>query len=122
VMIMANAEELRRALDNLVANAVRHASSRVELTAELDQAEVVLTVRDDGPGVPISDRDRVFERFTRLDDARTRDSGGTGLGLPIARELVQRAGGQVSLVDADPPWTLRAEIRMPRFEQGGRPP
>ena len=109
VTIMANEGELRRALGNLVANAIRHARTRVELAAELDQNEVVLSILDDGPGVPAEERERVFERFTRLDDARTRDSGGSGLGLPIARELVRRAGGEVSLVDADPPWAMSAE-------------
>ena len=113
VMITANDEELRRAVDNLVANAVRHARTRVELAADLDQDEVVLSVRDDGPGVPPADRERVFERFTRLDDARARDFGGSGLGLPIVRELVHRAGGRVCLLDADPPWTLSAVIRLP---------
>ena len=121
VMITANAEELRRALGNLVANAVRHAHSRVELSAGLDRNEVVLTVRDDGPGIPPEDRVRVFERFTRLDDARARDSGGSGLGLPIARELVHRAGGDVSLVDAEPPWTMAAVIRLPATRSTASP-
>ena len=107
-MITANEEELRRALGNLVANAVRHARTRVELAADLDQDEVMLSVSDDGPGVPPADRERVFERFTRLDDARARDFGGSGLGLPIVRELVHRAGGRVALLDADPPLTLSA--------------
>jgi signal transduction histidine kinase len=111
--VMADADELRRAVDNLVANAVRHATSRVELAADLDQDSVVLSVRDDGPGVAGADRERVFERFTRLDDARGRDLGGSGLGLPIVRELVRRAGGEVSLTDADPPWRLAAVIRLP---------
>ena len=75
VLVMADADELRRAVGNLVANAVRHATHRVELAAELDRDQVVLTVRDDGPGVAEPDRERVFERFTRLDDARARDSG-----------------------------------------------
>jgi signal transduction histidine kinase len=113
VAVMADAEELRRAVDNLVANAVRHATSRVELAADSDSDQVVLTVRDDGPGVAEPDRERVFERFTRLDDARGRDHGGSGLGLAIVRELVRRAGGEVSLTDADPPWRLAAVIRLP---------
>ena len=75
---------------------------------------VVLRVRDDGPGVAEADRERVFERFTRLDDARARDSGGTGLGLAIVRELVRRVGGEVALADAEPPWRLTAVVRLPR--------
>jgi signal transduction histidine kinase len=113
VSVRADAAELRRAVDNLVGNAVRHASSRVQLAADVRDGDVLLTVRDDGPGVPEGDRERVFERFTRLDDARARDLGGTGLGLPIVRELVRRAGGEVSLTDADPPWRLAAVIRLP---------
>jgi signal transduction histidine kinase len=59
-----------------------------------------VTVTDDGPGIPAGDRERVFDRFTRLDDARARDDGGSGLGLAIVRELVRRHGGQVRLLDA----------------------
>ncbi len=97
VMIMADAGELRRAIANLVANAVRYAASRVELGAVVDHGSALLTVSDDGPGIPEEDRERVFERFTRLDGARSRDSGGSGLGLAIVRELVTRAGGTIAL-------------------------
>ena len=61
----------------------------------------MISVSDDGPGIPPADRERVFERFTRLDDARRRSSGGAGLGLAIVRELVTRAGGAVALTVAD---------------------
>ncbi|GFJ88564.1 hypothetical protein Prum_022060 [Phytohabitans rumicis] len=71
----------------------------------------MITVTDDGPGIPVADRDRVFDRFTRLDDARARDAGGAGLGLAIVRELVRRYGGTVRLADAGP--GLRAEVRLP---------
>jgi signal transduction histidine kinase len=73
---------------------------------------VLLRVTDDGPGIPAAQRDRVFERFARLDDARSRDAGGSGLGLPIARELVSRSGGEIALADA-PGGGLRAEVRLP---------
>ena len=115
--VLAEATELRRAVDNLVANGVRHAGSAVELTLAAEGDDVVIAVRDDGPGVAAADRERVFERFTRLDDARARDSGGTGLGLPIVRELVRRAGGEVALIDGTPPWTLAVVIRLPRVAQ-----
>lgn len=103
-----NADELRRVLANLVDNAVRHARGSVLLAAEA-HAEVgtggvtyhLVTVTDDGPGIPAADRERVFGRFTRLDDGRARDDGGAGLGLAIVRELVRRAGGSIALTDAE---------------------
>ncbi|WBB70143.1 ATP-binding protein [Micromonospora sp. WMMD812] len=107
-------DELRRILTNLVDNAVRHARSRVVLAAEPEGAYHRVTVTDDGPGIPAADRERVFDRFTRLDDARARDAGGAGLGLAIVRELVRRAGGTVSLADADADAPgLRASLRLP---------
>jgi signal transduction histidine kinase len=125
--ILVEPDELRRAVANLVDNAVRHASTGVRLGltvedgaaegAEGRHPEVVISVVDDGPGIAAADRARVFDRFTRLDEARTRDAGGSGLGLAIVAELVHRAGGRVVLEDGDPSATrpgLRAEIRLPR--------
>lgn len=111
--VHADREELRRALANLVDNAVRHATSAVELDARPVASAVVMSIADDGPGIEPADRERVFDRFTRLDDARGRDAGGSGLGLAIVRELVLRAGGEVRFVDSEAPWTLRAEIELP---------
>jgi signal transduction histidine kinase len=102
---------LRRVVDNLVANAVRHATSRVSLVAGRSADRVVVTVADDGPGIPAADRQRVFDRFTRLDDARNRDSGGAGLGLAIVRELVRLHSGTVTLGDASP--GLRVALTLP---------
>ncbi|MFG1651467.1 ATP-binding protein [Micromonospora sp. NPDC049275] len=98
-----NVAELRRVLSNLVDNAVRHARGSVILTAEphREAAYHLVTVTDDGPGIPAADRQRVFDRFTRLDDGRARDDGGAGLGLAIVWELVRRAGGTITLTDAD---------------------
>jgi len=120
VMIMVDAEELRRALGNLVDNAVRHARAGVEVAARVDQDQAVISVSDDGPGIPTADRERVFERFTRLDDARERSSGGAGLGLAIVRELITRAGGTVALTGAEPPWNTRAELRVPLADHDDR--
>jgi signal transduction histidine kinase len=106
-------EALRRVVANLADNAVRHARGRVVLAAVPDGPSQLVTVTDDGPGIPAADRERVFDRFTRLDDARARDAGGAGLGLAIVRELVRRHGGTVRLVDADP--GLRAEVRLPAY-------
>ena len=106
-----DAGALQRVVANLLDNAVRHARSAVSVSARADGAYQVITVTDDGPGIPVEDRDRVFERFTRLDDGRARDAGGAGLGLAIVRELVRRHGGSVSLDDAGP--GLRVELRLP---------
>ena len=111
-------EELRRILTNLLDNALRHAAGEVVLTVADDPEGSgfhLVTVTDDGPGIAAADLDRVFDRFTRLDDGRARDAGGAGLGLAIVRELVRRQGGEVRLTDAGP--GLRVEIRLP-----ARPP
>ena len=107
-------EELRRVLVNLVENAVRHAASAVVLSVRAEGGHAVLTVVDDGPGIPAGERERVFERFARLDDARDRDAGGTGLGLPIVRELLRRGDGSISLQDNPSGPGLAAIVRLPR--------
>ncbi len=104
---------LSRVLANLLDNAVRYAESRVTLEVGADDGGVVLTVTDDGPGIPAADRDRVFDRFTRLADARDRDSGGSGLGLAIVRELITQQGGTVTLTDAEPSG-LRVTVSLAR--------
>jgi signal transduction histidine kinase len=102
VSVLASYDDLYRALTNLVDNAVRHASSGVDVAVEANGDRALVSVADDGNGIPEEDRDRVFDRFTRLDEARDRDSGGTGLGLAIARELLRRNGAHVYLEDAAP--------------------
>jgi signal transduction histidine kinase len=79
---------------------VRHATTHVQVTTDVECEHVVVVVADDGAGVPPADRERVFERFTRLDEGRDRDAGGSGLGLSIVRELVHRSGGDVRLDDS----------------------
>ena len=108
-----NSGELGRVLANLVDNAVRHARSNVELAVRVTGGGAVLTVVDDGPGIPPGERERVFERFTRLDDARDRDTGGTGLGLPIVRELLRRCDGSISLQDNPCGPGLAAVVALP---------
>jgi signal transduction histidine kinase len=111
--VVGRADDLRRVLSNLVDNAVRHATTSVHLSARANGPEVEVTVSDDGLGIPPAERERVFERFTRLDDARARDAGGSGLGLPIVRELVRRTGGEVRLEEA-PGGGLVARVVLPR--------
>ena len=113
VFASANSGELRRVLANLVDNALRHAGSEVVLAARADVGAAVLTVIDDGPGIPQDERERVFERFARLDDARDRDAGGTGLGLAIVREMLHRSEGSISLQDNPSGPGLAAVVRLP---------
>lgn len=94
---------LGRLVTNLLDNAVRHARGRVAVTlTETDDRTVILTVDDDGPGVPPADRRRVFERFVRLDEARSRDGGGSGLGLAIVAAVTEGHAGTVTIGDS--PW------------------
>ncbi|MET9671327.1 HAMP domain-containing sensor histidine kinase [Streptomyces sp. NPDC006475] len=85
--------QLARVLGNLLDNAQRHARTSVSASVTRQGRQVVLSVADDGDGVPDSERERIFERFVRLDDARSRDEGGAGLGLAIARDVAVRHGG-----------------------------
>lgn len=90
---------LSRVLRNLLENASRHASSTIELRVHPAEHHAVVTVADDGPGIPEADRARVFDRFVRLDSDRSRSSGGTGLGLAIVSEVVAAHGGTVTIGD-----------------------
>ncbi|MFD4835587.1 sensor histidine kinase [Streptomyces uncialis] len=91
--------QLARVLGNLVDNAQRHAEGAVSVSVRVRDGEAVLAVGDDGSGVPAGERDRIFERFVRLDDARSRDDGGAGLGLAIARDVARRHGGTLTVRD-----------------------
>ena len=111
VVARVSRPDLERALGNLVDNAVRHAATQVTLAARTTASGAELTVTDDGHGIPEAERERVFDRFARLDEARDRDSGGTGLGLAITRELLRRSGAAVRLEDARP--GARAVVVLP---------
>ncbi len=95
-VVLGSGPHLRRALRNVLDNADRYARSCVRVSVVVDATDVLVTVDDDGPGVPEDQRERIFERFTRLDEARGRDSGGGGLGLAIVRQIVDGHGGRVS--------------------------
>jgi signal transduction histidine kinase len=92
-----NADQLFRVVRNLLDNAARHARSTVVVSLVESATDVTLRVVDDGPGIPDADRERVFERFARLDDARGRDGGGAGLGLAIVHDVVLAHGGSVAV-------------------------
>lgn len=112
-LVLGDADLLTRVVDNLLSNAVRHAATRVRLSLQCVAGQVELTVADDGAGVPEADRDRVFERFLRLDHARSRDAGGSGLGLAIVRDAVRVHRGSVVLDDARPGVVVTVRIPAP---------
>ncbi|MFE4955435.1 ATP-binding protein [Streptomyces sp. NPDC056653] len=95
-------DALRRVVRNLLDNARRHAAERVRAALRVPGAVVELTVSDDGAGIPVADRTRVFERFTRLDEARFREAGCSGLGRAIVGKVVTAHGG-TAYADEDPP-------------------
>jgi len=105
---------LRRVLRNLGDNAARAAGGRLAFSVAEDDGVVRLTVDDDGQGIPEADRERVFERFVRLDDARARDDGGSGLGLAIVAELITAHGGTVAITSS-PLGGARVEVTLPRL-------
>ena len=99
--VRGDAGQLGRAVRNVLENAVRHARTRVRVELSADDGRARLRVVDDGPGIAPADRERVFERFTRLDDARSVSAGGSGLGLAITREIVEQSDGRVWIEGAD---------------------
>ncbi|MEO7069801.1 MAG: HAMP domain-containing sensor histidine kinase [Nostocoides sp.] len=119
VVVAIDDRDLTRVVANIVDNAVRHAAARVDVSASLAGKFAQIVVTDDGAGIPTSDRDRVFDRFTRLDEARDRDSGGTGLGLPITRHLVARAGGSINLGNRSAGPGLAVTVALPLGQPTG---
>jgi signal transduction histidine kinase len=109
--LVGQPQALKRCLTNLIANAIKF-GSRADILIE-DGAELVVRVRDAGPGIPAEELERVFEPFYRLESSRNRDSGGTGLGLAIARDIAQAFGGTLALVNL-PERGLEATLRLPR--------
>jgi signal transduction histidine kinase len=97
---VGNPDHLRRLFGNVVENAVRHAQTRILITALTSGDHVLVEVDDDGPGIPVAERERVFDRFVRLDHSRERSSGTTGLGLAIAREIAGAHGGEIAIAES----------------------
>jgi signal transduction histidine kinase len=97
--VRGRADDLARVVRNLLDNAIRHATTTVRVSLQVDGGGATLVVDDDGPGVPVCERERIFERFRRLDDVRNREAGGTGLGLAIAKDIVASHGGTISAED-----------------------
>lgn len=119
VTVRGDRGQLERLLANLLDNAERFADTvvRVSTRTEADGATAVLTVADDGPGIPPRDVEKVFDRFARLEEDRNRDTGGTGLGLAIAREIAQAHHGTLQ-VEPSPHGALLA-LRLPTAGTGG---
>lgn len=118
VIVQAVSVQMRRLLANLLDNAERYAQEVITVGLRRDGDQAVLTITDDGLGIAPEDRERVFERFTRLDSARGRDTGGTGLGLPIARDIAVAHGGGLRVEDS--PRGARLALRLPLFGSGAQ--
>jgi heavy metal sensor kinase len=103
ISVRADRLVLRDAITNLVDNAIKYGpqGSQIDITVRSDTTEAALTVTDQGPGIPTEHRQRIFDRFYRVDESRSRGMGGTGLGLAIAKWAVEANGGTISFVPAD---------------------
>ncbi|GID67772.1 hypothetical protein Acy02nite_56530 [Actinoplanes cyaneus] len=118
-LVLGRADELVRMLVNLLDNAARYARDRIVVTVARPEPGLVrVEVRDDGPGIPEADRERVFERFARVDEARDRGDGGAGLGLAIARDIAVRHGGRLYVADTSNGACLVAELPEHREAEG----
>ena len=110
-MVPLKRNAIKRALTNLVTNAGRF-GDQIVLRGATERGWLRIEVDDDGPGIPVAERDNVFKPFYRLDHARNQDKGNSGLGLAIARDIARAHGGDVILGDS-PLGGLRAVIRVP---------
>lgn len=117
VHVVGNESQLRRVFINLLENAVRFAESRIRVSVHVNDSVALLEVVDDGPGIHSTNHERIFERFVRLDDARTRHDGGTGLGLAIAKEIVLSHGGEIGLLEESK--GAHFIVRLPVSPQAG---
>ncbi|GAA1299572.1 hypothetical protein Psi02_62890 [Planotetraspora silvatica] len=123
VVVLGDRPRLGRLLTNLIDNADRHAASTITVIVHHVESNdrgfpygvAVLEVIDDGPGIEPDKRELVFQRFARLDAARNKDAGGTGLGLPIARQIAEACGGTLRIEDSD--CGARFVLRLPRYRE-----
>jgi two-component system osmolarity sensor histidine kinase EnvZ len=110
-LVRLRPQGFKRCVENLVANAARH-GSLVEVSGRHAEGHLTVTIDDDGPGIPLAEREAVFKPFYRLDNARNLDESGTGLGLPIARDIARSHGGDITLGDS-PLGGLRVTVTIP---------
>jgi signal transduction histidine kinase len=114
VFIDCDRLRITRLLANLLDNAERHATSKITVSVRADGSMAIMEVIDDGAGIAVEHREKVFDRFTRLDAARNRDAGGTGLGLAIAREIAEAHEGTLTIQDSE--CGARFVLRLPVFD------
>jgi signal transduction histidine kinase len=112
-VLQGQPEAVKRALRNLIENAVNY-GEQAEVTLETTDTEAVITILDRGPGIPEAERERVFEPFYRLEHSRNRETGGAGLGLAIARTLIRGMGGEVRLGAGPEGRGLEVLVTLPR--------
>jgi len=119
-MVTGDRNRLEQVMMNVIGNAIKYTpdGGTIQVDAGVSGTMVWMEVADNGIGIPKKDRERIFDRFYRVDKARSRESGGTGLGLSIAREIVLRHGGTIALTDHDGPGTtIRIELPIHMDEQ-----
>jgi signal transduction histidine kinase len=113
VRMIANERALRRVVRNLLDNAVRYGAGHVHVELERQGDDAILAIEDDGPGISRDDRARIFDRFTRIESSRSRDGGGSGLGLALAKGLIDAHGGDIRVDDGIRFGGARFVIRLP---------
>ena len=113
-LALGNSTQIERAVFNVVENAVCHAASRVQITTMSSAAAVRAVVEDDGAGIAAADRERVFDRFVRLDESRQRDSGGAGIGLSLVKAIVDRHSGTVEIGESAALGGAAVLLELPR--------
>jgi signal transduction histidine kinase len=112
VQVVGDPEAIDSLLRNLLENATQHAARAMWVEVGEESGQAIVRISDDGPGIPLADRERAFDRFVRLDEARSRDAGGAGLGLAVCRAVAAAHGGTVEFVDPAHGGTT-AEVRLP---------
>ncbi len=115
IFVRLRPNAMRRALRNLIENAVRYGGA-ASVAWSSGQGELVLTIDDNGPGIPSEKLEKVFDPFFRLEESRSLETGGYGLGLSIARTIIQSHGGEVTLTNREA-GGLRATVRIPLEQQ-----
>jgi two-component system sensor histidine kinase VicK len=114
--VLANSDKVEQVLVNIISNAIKYTDQGSDISVSLRVLPefVMVSVKDQGPGIPLEDQPRIFERFYRVDKARARELGGTGLGLAIAKQIVEAHGGRIGL-DSEPGRGTEIFFTLPRY-------